>query len=118
MMVVSARYRGGVAIAEISVRDLDQRLKSGAEVVLLDVREAEELEISVLPGVLAIPMGEVAGRISELDPTRETVVVCRSGARSGQVTEYLAAMGFRDVKNLTGGMNAWAREVDPSLRVY
>lgn len=86
--------------------------------MLLDVREPYELEISRLPNIKHIPMAQVAERVHELNPADEVVVICRSGGRSGQITRLLLQMGFRRVKNLTGGMNAYAQEVDPSLPVY
>jgi len=86
--------------------------------VLLDVREPYELEISRLPNIKHIPMAQVAERVHELNPADEVVVICRSGGRSGQITRLLQQMGFRRVKNLAGGMNAYAQEVDPNLSVY
>lgn len=87
-------------------------------VLLLDVREDHELEISRLPQALHIPMGQVPGRLDELARDRPLVVMCRSGGRSAQVAQFLERNGFDDVYNLAGGINAWAEEVDPSLDVY
>lgn len=88
------------------------------DLLLLDVREADELEISVLSGVQHIPMGEVPDRLTEIDSSRDIVVICRTGGRSGRVTQYLLSQGFPRVRNLVGGMNGWAETMDPSLPVY
>ncbi len=87
-------------------------------VVLIDVREAHELEVSRLPNAVHMPMGEVPGRVSELDRNRPLVVLCRSGGRSGQIVQYLQQQGFEDIYNLAGGINEWAETLDPSLTVY
>lgn len=92
--------------------------KSGANVVLLDVREGWELDVAKVDGITHIPMGEVAGRIGELDPARQTVVLCRSGRRSMEIAKFLAQNGFRSVANLKGGILAWGQELDPSLATY
>ena len=86
--------------------------------ILLDVREAFELEISRLDGIVEIPMREIPSRFGELDKERPIVVVCRSGNRSAQVAMFLVSQGFADVYNLEGGMNAYARRVDTSKRAY
>jgi adenylyltransferase/sulfurtransferase len=65
-----------------------------------------------------IPLNQLARRWVELDPAMETVVFCRTGSRSGQAAELLRSAGFKQVKNLRGGINAWAREVDPSMPEY
>jgi adenylyltransferase/sulfurtransferase len=84
----------------------------------LDVREAMETQISNLPNSELIPLGQLPARIGELDPERETVIYCRSGSRSGYAVDLLRAAGFRKVKNLVGGINRWAQEVDSSLPRY
>ena len=82
------------------------------------MREPHELEISQLEGATLIPLGQLAARLSELDSAEEMVVFCKAGTRSARALELLLSAGFRKVKNLKGGINAWAREVDPSLPVY
>lgn len=103
---------------EITVHELAEELKSGATPTLLDVREPEELEISKIEGVLNIPEFDLAERLSELDPEHEIVVICRTGNRSGNATSLLIEHGFSNVKNMVGGMNLWATEIDTSLRTY
>ena len=103
---------------EISPQDLAQELEAGRRLVLLDVRGDDELEISRLEGVVHIPMQEVPERLAELDAEADTVVICRVGGRSARVTAFLLQNGFKNVRNLAGGMNRWATEVDPRLPVY
>jgi len=92
--------------------------KSGADVVLLDVREGWELDVARVDGIVHIPMGEVADRLKELDPARQTVVLCRSGRRSMEIARFLEQKGFKSVANLKGGILAWGKELDPSLATY
>jgi molybdopterin/thiamine biosynthesis adenylyltransferase/rhodanese-related sulfurtransferase len=103
---------------DIEAGDLAGRLQRGEQIKLLDVREPHELEISHLEGAQLIPLGQLAARLSELDSAEEMVVFCKGGTRSARALEVLASAGFRKVKNLKGGINAWAREVDPSMPVY
>ncbi|MGB9723880.1 MAG: molybdopterin-synthase adenylyltransferase MoeB [Chloroflexia bacterium] len=103
---------------EIGARELAERLKSGAPLRLIDVREPHELEISRIEGAQLIPLGELAARLNELDSAEEVVVFCKGGSRSARALEILLSAGFRKVKHLRGGINAWAREVDPRLPVY
>jgi rhodanese-related sulfurtransferase len=85
---------------------------------LLDVREPWEVATAALPGAIAIPMGQIASRVGELDAARPVVCVCHHGLRSMQVAMFLDRKGFGEVWNLTGGIDAWAREVDPSCPTY
>ena len=85
---------------------------------MIDVREKWELDVASIPDVRHIPMGEVPARLAELDPHQEIVVMCRSGGRSMQVAQFLARNGFENVANLTGGILAWSRDVDPSVSAY
>lgn len=103
---------------DISAPELAERLKQGDHLRLLDVREPHELQISHLPGATLIPLGQLAARLSELDSAEDMVVFCKSGTRSTRALELLLSAGFRKVKNLQGGINAWAEKVDSSLPVY
>ena len=103
---------------DIEAGQLAERLRQGEDIHLLDVREPHELEISRLEGADLIPLGQLAARLSELDSADEMVVFCKAGPRSTRALELLASAGFRKVKNLKGGINAWARDVDPSLPIY
>ena len=90
----------------------------GTGPLVIDVREKWELDVASIPDVRHIPMGEVPARLAELDPHQEIVVMCRSGGRSMQVAQFLARNGFENVANLTGGILAWSRDVDPSVSAY
>lgn len=103
---------------DISAHDLAERLRQGNHITLLDVREPHELEISHLEDATLIPLGQLAGRLSELDSAEEMVVFCKAGTRSARALELLVTAGFRKVKNLKGGINAWAREVDREMPIY
>ena len=103
---------------DITAPELAVTLKKQDRPLLLDVREPHELEISHLEGATLIPLGQLASRLSELDTAREMVVFCKGGTRSARALELLLSAGFRKVKNLQGGINAWAEQVDRSLPVY
>jgi rhodanese-related sulfurtransferase len=106
-------------VKELSPREFLERSRAGVPPVLLDVREDWEIALAAVPSeVVHIPMAEIAGRIAELDPARETVVICRSGARSAQVAQFLVARGFSSVSNLAGGILAWSRDLDPRIPQY
>jgi adenylyltransferase/sulfurtransferase len=102
---------------DITATELASRLKQN-HLKLLDVREPHELQISALPGAVNIPLGTLAARLSELDSAEEMVVFCKAGTRSTRALELLVSAGFKKVKNLKGGINAWAKEVDTSLPIY
>jgi len=102
---------------DITATELAERVKTN-HLKLVDVREPHELEISRLPDATNIPLGQLAARLSELDSAEDMVLFCKSGARSTRALELLTSAGFKKVKNLKGGINAWAREVDKSLPIY
>jgi adenylyltransferase/sulfurtransferase len=102
---------------DITAPELAERVRQN-HLKLLDVREPHELEISALPNAKNIPLGQLAARLSELDSAEEMVIFCKSGARSARGLELLVSAGFKKVKNLKGGINAWAREVDPEVPIY
>lgn len=87
-------------------------------ITLLDVREAWEVATALVEGSFHLPMNQVPSRLAELDPNVPVVVMCHGGMRSLQVAQYLADQGFADVYNLTGGIDAWSQEVDPTVPRY
>ncbi|WP_068618564.1 rhodanese-like domain-containing protein [Paenibacillus tuaregi] len=91
---------------EISAQELWERLKRGEKPVIVDVREPAEWAEGHIEAAKHIPLGELLERTGELDPKQETILVCRSGNRSGLAYEMLKEKGFK-VVNMTGGMNAW-----------
>jgi adenylyltransferase/sulfurtransferase len=103
---------------EISPVELKEKLDQGAAVVLVDVREPGEFEITHLPGSKLIPRAALPDRLGELSTADDLVLVCKVGARSAQAAEFLRSMGFAKARNLRGGIDAWVREVDPSLPNY
>jgi sulfur-carrier protein adenylyltransferase/sulfurtransferase len=103
---------------DISAKDLAAKLERGEKVRLIDVREPHEVAISSLPGEELFPLGQLADHLPELDGEQEIVLFCKTGSRSRRALEMLVSAGFKKVKNLKGGINAWAREVDPKLPVY
>ena len=106
------------SIAEVMPVDLSSEMEGGATPFLLDVREADELEVIVLPGVHHIPLGEIEARFSEVPKDQDVVVICRSGGRSGKATEFLMSQGYDRVRNMATGMNGWATTVDPTMSPY
>lgn len=86
--------------------------------VMLDVREAWEIERAALDGALWVPMREVPSRVAELDAAAEIVVVCHHGVRSFHIARFLEQQGFDRVYNLSGGVESWARQVDPTMQTY
>jgi rhodanese-related sulfurtransferase len=106
-------------VRTISPTELRHRLDGDPTAVcLLDVREPEERAAAAITPSIHIPMYEVAGRLNELPKDREIVVYCHSGARSMMVAGFLSGRGFDRVSNLTGGIDAWSVEVDPTVPRY
>jgi molybdopterin/thiamine biosynthesis adenylyltransferase/rhodanese-related sulfurtransferase len=104
-------------IPQIGVKELKQRLDAGEDLFILDVREPYEYQIANFGGKL-IPMNEVHKRLAEIDRNREIVVHCKMGGRSQSVAEFLAQSGYANVKNLAGGIRAWAEQIDPKVPKY
>jgi rhodanese-related sulfurtransferase len=104
---------------DLRPRELETHLRRTTEApLLLDVREPWEFEICHLEGSRLVPMRQIPSALPTLDRQRETVVVCHHGIRSRQVAIYLEQIGFTRVINLGGGVDAWAREVDPGMAIY
>ncbi|MDA2919161.1 molybdopterin-synthase adenylyltransferase MoeB [Desulfobacterota bacterium AH_259_B03_O07] len=103
---------------EIGVDEFNDIISNNKNVSILDVREPHEYEICKLNGSKLIPLGELPSRINELDTADEIVVHCHHGSRSLQATRFLKHMGFKKVKNLRGGIDAWAEKYDPSMPRY
>lgn len=103
---------------DISVQELKARLDAGEPLRIIDVREPHEWEIAHIEGAELIPLGQILERMNELDTAEEIVLMCRSGARSAKALHQLRQAGFRKLKNLKGGVIAWAQEIDNRLPVY
>lgn len=104
-------------VSEIDSAALRAELDGPNPPRLLDVREDEELAVGHLPGVVHVPLMQLPTRFGELDREADWVVVCRAGSRSAQATAFLLGQGYGSVRNLVGGMQGWARTVDPSMAV-
>ena len=93
---------------EISVDELRRQLETGEDLVVLDVREPDEVARSAIFGSVDIPLGQVVDRMSELDPARPTAVICAGGVRSAKAVKALTAAGYTgELLNVSGGMKAW-----------
>lgn len=105
-------------ITNITPLEVVQKLKEEQDFILLDVREHAELEICFLADAIHIPMGQIPNKMAVLSKNKDMIVFCHMGVRSRQVLNYLQQNGFTRVFNLTGGIDRWSVEVDPSLRRY
>jgi len=105
---------------QVTVMELAAMLANGSVPTMVDVREQHELAHGMIAGAIHIPMQEFATQLHQLgeDHNQTIVLICRSGKRSDHVGQYIEQLGFTDVINLSGGMNAWATEVDPTMSVY
>ena len=103
---------------EITPQELKSRLDRNDRPVLVDVRDDWETKLCRLDNALHIPMEELEFRTDELNPVDDIVVYCHHGVRSAAVADYLRRLGFTRVRNLSGGLDAWARAVEPSMRRY
>jgi rhodanese-related sulfurtransferase len=104
--------------SEITPVQLKQRLSGDTPPLVLDVREPEEIALARLDGATTIPMSDVPRRLGELPRDAEIVVMCHHGMRSAHVASFLADQGYARVANLSGGIDAWSLQVDPSVPRY
>ena len=104
---------------EITPAELKQRLDNGDDIQIVDVREDNEVAIGRIPNSIHIPLGQILGRMKDIDPNRETVVHCKMGGRSARAIDALQRSGFKGkLINLKGGILGWSDEVDPSVPKY
>lgn len=103
---------------EVSVDVVAAWRNAGQDIAILDVREPWEHEICRIEGSVNIPLQQLPGRVAEVPDDRRVVVICHHGGRSAQATNWLRQQGYPRVINLDGGIDAWARKVDPTLKVY
>ena len=104
---------------DITVTELKSKIDTGAAPLMIDVREPHEWDRDHLPQVRKIAQGNIPASLNELDSFKdqEIVLICRSGRRSHNITEFLKSKGFSNPRNLAGGMLAWKKEIDPSFDV-
>ena len=110
--------RATPSVEEVVPLELKRRIDAGERVVLLDVREPFEYAFCRIENSKLIPLGELGRRMGELERSAEIVVYCHTGVRSARAVEFLSSEGFRRVRNLKGGIRAWAEEVDPKMPIY
>lgn len=96
---------------EMTAKEVEALINKGNELNLIDVREDDEVAEGKIPGIIHIPLGSVESRMDELDKSKEYIMVCRSGGRSGRATEFLESQGYQ-VINMQGGMLAWEGKVE------
>lgn len=106
------------SIPSITPRDLRDRVERGDELVVIDVREPWEVERAAVSGAQFIPLQTLPQVVHSLDRNAEYVIMCHHGLRSEMATEWMLANGFRSVTNLEGGIDAWSRDVDPTIPQY
>lgn len=107
---------------EVGVAELHRMRSAGEPVLVLDVRQPEEVAVATLPGAMVVPMGELPARLEAVRASRPAgsplVVMCHHGVRSRMAALYLASAGFDGVASLAGGIDAWSREIDPTIPRY
>jgi molybdopterin/thiamine biosynthesis adenylyltransferase/rhodanese-related sulfurtransferase/molybdopterin converting factor small subunit len=116
--VAQAQAGSDTANSDITVLELKARRDRGEDLFVLDVREPHEYQINRIEGSTLIPLGDLPERFTELDPNREIVAQCKSGMRSARAAAFLRDQGFKNVRNLKGGILAWIDQVDPSQMKY
>lgn len=102
----------------LTPENLQEKLNDGTQPILIDVREDWEFETCHIEGSRHLPMSQVVAAMDTLDKEAETVVICHHGTRSQQVAQYLESQGFKNIHNLEGGIDAWAKTIDPDMAQY
>jgi rhodanese-related sulfurtransferase len=105
-------------VTEISVRELKRRSDAKEDLMLLDVREPDEVATASIAGATVIRMSEIPSHLAELPRERPIVVMCHHGGRSANVSYFLNANGYPNAVNLDGGIDAWSAQIDPSIARY
>jgi rhodanese-related sulfurtransferase len=103
---------------QITVSELKARLDAGEDIDIVDVREGWELMQSRLENIIHIPMDQIPDNAEQIAKDKPVVILCHTGRRSAQVTQWLAMQGYDNVINLAGGIAAWSREIDPDVPQY
>jgi adenylyltransferase/sulfurtransferase len=102
----------------LSAEEIKREMESGNPIVILDVREPWEYQTAKIEGSILIPLGQLEKRKEELNPDAKIVCLCHMGVRSFKAMKYLQSCGFKHVRNLAGGIDAWSIKVDPSVPRY
>jgi rhodanese-related sulfurtransferase len=103
---------------EITPEELKKLLDNSTELTLVDVREQFEVDLCSIKGHVHIPLGSLTERFKEIPGNQPIVVYCKSGGRSASATSFLLSNGYKDVKNLVGGILSWADKIDPEIQKY
>jgi rhodanese-related sulfurtransferase len=102
----------------LSAQEIKKKLDEGNSLIILDVREHWEFQVAKIAGSVLIPLGQLEKRKEELDQEAEIVCLCHMGVRSFKAMKFLQSCGFKNVKNMAGGIEAWSLNVDPSIPRY
>ena len=105
-------------IQEIDVKTLNEKISNKENFILLDVRTDSEYFLSNIEGAIHIPMNDIPNKLNTIDKNKEIIVQCKSGKRSAKVCQFLLNNNYENVRNLKGGIIAWANEIDPTIMVY
>ena len=105
-------------IQEIDVKTLNEKISNKENFILLDVRTDSEYFLSNIEGAIHIPMNDIPNKLNTIDKSKEIIVQCKSGKRSAKVCQFLLNNNYENVRNLKGGIIAWANEIDPTIMVY
>ena len=105
-------------IPAVSVDEFNRRRLGGEAFTLLDVREVYETEIVQIPGAVTFPLSQLPARLHELDTAQTYTLSCHHGTRSAQALQAMRQAGFGRLQILSGGVDAWAARIDPSLPRY
>lgn len=104
---------------QITATELKQRLDSGDDIQLIDVRQPDEYAFAKIEGAKLIPLGEIVRRMNEIDESKETIIHCKMGGRSAKAIEMLQQAGYKgNLRNMKGGITAWSNEVDAKIPKY
>jgi adenylyltransferase/sulfurtransferase len=103
---------------DLTPHELEALLAADPDVQLVDVREPWEVAIAAIPGAIVLPLGQLPNLLDALDPDRPVVAYCHHGFRSERARQILADAGWPEAQHLSGGIAAWAREVDPQMARY
>ena len=107
-----------MTVKQLSATELKNKILQEGKLFLLDVREPDEFQYAHITGSVLIPLNQIPKRLGELDPQQEIVVICHHGMRSQQAANYLVQSGYKNIANLTGGIDAWSCTCDSSVRRY
>ena len=107
-----------MTVKHLSATELKNKIQQHEKLFLLDVREPQEYRYAKIAGSVLIPLNQIPQRLGELDKDQEIVVICHHGMRSQQAADYLVKSGFKNIANLTGGIDAWSCACDSSVARY